>query len=188
MCDRRLSLQPENIGIIAPYQKQVQKIRIALKLLGVVNNKDATKIVVGSTEQFQGQERRVIILSTVRASQEFVESDARHSLGFLSNKKRFNVAITRAQALLIVIGHPQVLATEPSWRALLKHCHDNGGCIGVPVTPFLIGDGAAAEGGVHADADAELDALNRRLACLEVDPEEPSGMVLQEGVSFQREE
>ena len=181
-------MQPQDIGIIAPYQKQVQKIRIALRLLGVVNSKDATKIIVGSTEQFQGQERRVIILSTVRASQEFVESDARHSLGFLSNAKRFNVAITRAQALLIVVGHPQVLAAEQSWRALLKHCHDNGGCTGVPVAPLLVEDGAAAEGESHADTDAQLDALSQRLARLEVDSQETSDKVQQEGVGFRREE
>ena len=36
--------------------------------------------------------------------------DVRHNLGFLSNPKRFNVAVTRAQALLIVIGNPHLLA------------------------------------------------------------------------------
>jgi len=38
-----------------------------------------------------------------------VDIDLRYTLGFLSNPKRFNVAITRAHALLIIIGNPHVL-------------------------------------------------------------------------------
>lgn len=42
-------------------------------------------------------------------SQKVVIDDEKHSLGFLSNPKRFNVAITRAKALLIVVGNPHLL-------------------------------------------------------------------------------
>ena len=42
-------------------------------------------------------------------------------LGFRS-EKRFNVAITRAMSLLIVIGDSHLLSGDPSWRAFLKHC------------------------------------------------------------------
>ena len=45
----------------------------------------------------------------VRSNESLVGVDVRHSVGFLSNPKRFNVAITRAQALLLVIGNPHVL-------------------------------------------------------------------------------
>jgi len=39
-----------------------------------------------------------------------VNVDLRYTLGFLSNPKRFNVAITRAHALLVIVGNPHVLA------------------------------------------------------------------------------
>jgi len=96
----RPRIKQEEIGIITPYAKQAQKIRLALML------RTWDEVMVGSVEAFQGQERRVIIISTVRSSHEWVMSDRRHNLGFLSNPKRFNVAITRAKALLIVVGCP----------------------------------------------------------------------------------
>jgi helicase MOV-10 len=52
----------------------------------------------------------VIIISTVRSTQDkVITDDLRFNLGFLNNPKRFNVAITRAKALLIVVGNPIVL-------------------------------------------------------------------------------
>ena len=42
-----------------------------------------------------------------------------------------SVAITRAQALLIVIGDPTVLAMDPLWRSFLNFVHNNGGWEGV---------------------------------------------------------
>jgi putative helicase MOV10L1 len=43
-------------------------------------------------------------------------------VGFWRNPKRFNVAITRAKALLVVVGSPRVLAADDNWRQLLRHC------------------------------------------------------------------
>jgi superfamily I DNA and/or RNA helicase len=58
---RRAALKPKDIGVISPYAKQVQKIRRLLEKYGLGD------VDVGSVEQFQGQERTVIILSTARA-------------------------------------------------------------------------------------------------------------------------
>lgn len=66
----RIRVTEADIGIISPYHKQVQKIKQALKKLPSANS-DA--ITVGSTEQFQGQERRIIIISTVRSNHNFLK-------------------------------------------------------------------------------------------------------------------
>ena len=78
-----------------------------------------------------GQERRVIIISTVRSSLQYDDQDAFFNLGFLSNPKRFNVAITRAQALVIVVGNPRLLAVDPHWGKFLAYCKKNGGYTGI---------------------------------------------------------
>lgn len=97
-------IKEEEIGVIAPYKKQVSKIREALECLGNPNVK------VGSVEQFQGQERDVIIISTVRSTVKHNEFDKVHYLGFLSNPRRFNVAVTRAKSLIIIIGNPHIIS------------------------------------------------------------------------------
>lgn len=96
-------LSQEDIGIITPYRQQVLKLRKALEILEMFD------IKVGSVEQFQGQERQVIVVSTVRSTVRHNEFDRVHCLGFLSNPKRFNVAMTRAISLLIVVGNPHII-------------------------------------------------------------------------------
>ncbi|XP_062277505.1 RNA helicase Mov10l1 [Scomber scombrus] len=120
-----------DIGIIAPYKKQSEKIRV---LLGKVGLSD---IKVGSVEEFQGQEFLVIIISTVR-SNELVQSDDLQSvIGFLANPKRFNVAVTRPKAMLLIVGNPHILIRDPCFRALLQYCYINGAYVGCDPPPSL---------------------------------------------------
>ncbi|XP_053775794.1 RNA helicase Mov10l1 [Desmodus rotundus] len=129
---RSLSSQvsAQDIGVITPYRKQVEKIKILLR------NVDLTDIKVGSVEEFQGQEHLVIIISTVRSNEDEFEDD-RYFLGFLSNSKRFNVAVTRPKALLIVLGNPYVLVRDPCFGALLEYSITNGVYTGCDLPPEL---------------------------------------------------
>eukprot|EP00064_Thunnus_orientalis_P005544 superscaffoldBa00000547_g5558 len=125
------TIKPQDIGIIAPYRKQVQKIRKALEKVGKdLKRTDMDDLKVGSVEEFQGQERRVILVSTVRSSRDYAEIDKQFNLGFVKNEKRFNVAVTRAKALLIVVGNPIVLNADPVWARFIQYCRNEGGYTG----------------------------------------------------------
>jgi len=120
-------VRPADIGVITPYRRQVQKLRERLEVKGW-----REEVMVGTTEEFQGQERRVMLLTTVRSSSEFLLTDAQHKLGFLANPKRFNVAVTRARALLVVVGNPHILEHDREWRALLEYCLQHRAYRGTP--------------------------------------------------------
>ncbi|KAM7261923.1 hypothetical protein ACFE04_021000 [Oxalis oulophora] len=123
-------LDEADIGVIAPYRQQVVKIAKILKIQGT------QKVKVGTMEQFQGQEREVIIVSTVRSTMNVRSTmklnkfDKIHSLGFLSNPRRFNVAITRAKSLLIIVGNPHVVCQDRYWNKLLRYCTFNNSYVG----------------------------------------------------------
>ncbi|XP_058712110.1 helicase MOV-10 isoform X2 [Poecile atricapillus] len=131
------SVSPQEIGIISPYRKQVEKIRKAITSLDPDLQKlpDIRQLKVGSVEEFQGQERHVILISTVRSCSTYLQFDQTFRLGFLKNPKRLNVAITRAKALLIVVGNPIVLSKDPHWHRFLSYCKAEGGYTGYPYEP-----------------------------------------------------
>uniref|UniRef100_A0A182Q4Z5 RNA helicase n=1 Tax=Anopheles farauti TaxID=69004 RepID=A0A182Q4Z5_9DIPT len=99
-------VQQEDIGIVTPYSKQVEYIKNGLSALGF------DKIEIGSAEQYQGREKPVIIVSTVRSN--------RRTVGFLADWRRLNVLLTRAQALTIIVGNPGNLKQDQTWYQLLN--------------------------------------------------------------------
>ncbi|XP_061721856.1 putative helicase mov-10-B.1 [Cydia pomonella] len=108
-----------DIGVVTPYIRQVYKIKQWLKALEL-------NIEVGTVEGFQGKEKRIILVSTVRAKCELLAHDAKFRLGFLVDAKRFNVALTRAKAKLIVIGNPSCLQKDAKWHRYITRCRELG--------------------------------------------------------------
>ncbi|XP_064482229.1 putative helicase MOV-10 isoform X2 [Ornithodoros turicata] len=119
---RTRGLVAKDVGVITPYRKQVEKIRLLMNSLGLEVCK------VGSVEEFQGQERPFIIISTVRTTEEDLREEGH--FGFLFNAKRFNVAISRASRHLVVLGDPRLLVYDPHWKALIDYAKDNNSCVG----------------------------------------------------------
>lgn len=81
---------------------------------------------IGSVEEFQGQERKIILVSTVRTNSQELSSDFQFGLGFLKCEKRMNVAISRARALLVVFGKESILSQDNNWRYLVQFTKENG--------------------------------------------------------------
>lgn len=106
----------DDIGIISPYFEQCKTIRSLLQPSAVILPK------IGTVEEFQGQERQIILLSTVRTLRHQLIFDERYSLGFIRSPNRMNVAISRARALLVIFGSPKLLVRDENWQFLIEHC------------------------------------------------------------------
>lgn len=102
-------IQTSNIMVVAPYNAQVKCIKQAIG--------DAVR--VGTVDRFQGQESEIVIVSMTTSSGEDMPRDA----AFLLDKRRLNVAISRAKCLAIVIANPRLTelsCTTPEQMALVN--------------------------------------------------------------------
>jgi superfamily I DNA and/or RNA helicase len=93
-----IGVQEEHIGVIAPYKAQVSLIMDKLA--------DKREIEIETVDSFQGREKEIIIISTTR-------SNSSGDLGFLTDERRMNVALTRAKKMLVLIGDMWTLSSYP---------------------------------------------------------------------------
>lgn len=106
-----------DVGVISPYRAQVQLLR------RLIRKKEFFKpyrglISVNTVDGFQGQERDVIVISLVRAN-------ADGQIGFLSDLRRMNVAITRARMKLMIMGDVPTMTRHPFYRKLYEFIMEN---------------------------------------------------------------
>lgn len=112
------SLEPhianQKIGIVTPYQRQKYLLEEKLaKFFGRL------QIVVNTIDGFQGQERDIIILSFVRAN-------TNANIGFLSQRQRLNVALTRARKSCYVVASLSSLSGNKDWQSLIADAKARG--------------------------------------------------------------
>lgn len=105
-----------SIGVISPYSQQILLIRDLL-----LNNPElqpyASKITVNTIDSFQGQERDVIYISMTRSNPEGI-------IGFLSDIRRMNVAMTRARKKLVVVGDSATLSRLPFYAGFVSYAEE----------------------------------------------------------------
>lgn len=80
---------------------------------------------IGTVEDFQGQERKIILISTVRSTENLLAEDLRFTLGFIQNPKRLNVALTRAQIAVILFCNPHLLCKDVLWKKVISYAVKN---------------------------------------------------------------
>ncbi|CAI7642741.1 unnamed protein product [Penicillium pancosmium] len=110
----KAGVQPKSIGIITPYEGQRSYIVSSMQANGTFKKENYKEIEAASVDAFQGREKDYIILSCVR-------SNDHQGIGFLSDPRRLNVALTRARYGLVILGNPKVLSKHPLWNNLLQH-------------------------------------------------------------------
>lgn len=131
-----------DIGVITPYRGQRDLISSELVKDPLVNpeNKElyvevdrddidndskpvtihmVSDIMIASIDAFQGREKNFMVMSCVRSNTE-------NKVGFLSDERRLNVALTRAKYGLVLVGDKTCLESSPVWHEYISHLDSVG--------------------------------------------------------------
>jgi superfamily I DNA and/or RNA helicase len=110
----------KSIGVVTPYNGQVELIKSLMAVddeFKSLSTRMSSTIEVKSVDGYQGRERDVIFFSAVR-------SNRQGKVGFLTDWRRMNVALTRARSALVVVGDLDTLtAGDNHWAAFGIWCH-----------------------------------------------------------------
>lgn len=98
-------LAAQDIAVIAPYAAQVRLLR---------DRFDGGGLEIDTVDGFQGREKEAVVITLVR-------SNNKNEIGFLSDRRRMNVALTRARRRLIVIGDSATLGVDEFYRDFFEY-------------------------------------------------------------------
>ncbi len=102
-----------SVAVISPYKEQINLLQAQLESSPDLQDYRA-KISVNTIDSFQGQERDIVYISMTR-------SNAEGSIGFLSDIRRMNVAMTRARKKLVIVGDSATLASFPFYADFIAY-------------------------------------------------------------------
>ena len=107
------------VAVIAPYRRQVELMQqMLLERSGL--HQSGHMLDVNTIDSFQGQERDIVYISLTRSNME-------GSIGFLSEIRRMNVAMTRARKKLVVVGDSATLSQFPFYDDFIEYARSIDG-------------------------------------------------------------
>ncbi|KAI0283971.1 AAA domain-containing protein [Russula aff. rugulosa BPL654] len=107
------------VGVVSMYRAQILELRRAFESRFGVDI--TSQVDFNTVDGFQGQEKDIIILSCVRAG------PGLQNVGFLSDVRRMNVALTRARASLFILGHcPTLERSDKTWKDIITDARERG--------------------------------------------------------------
>ena len=106
-------VSPTDIGIVSSYKAQRTKLKYAFKKF--------RGIEIGTAEYYQGREKMIIIITTVRSG---------NIIEFFEDARRLNVALTCAKCLIILVCNPVTLQEDEMWESFIDYCNRNNAIVG----------------------------------------------------------
>ncbi|XP_015631205.1 probable helicase MAGATAMA 3 [Oryza sativa Japonica Group] len=121
------------VAVISPYRHQVKLLKDHFR--STFGDQSKEVIDVNTVDGFQGCEKEVVIFSCVRCNKE-------QKIGFVSDFRRMNVAITRARSAVLVVGSASTLKEDKHWNNLVESAKERGRYFQVPkpFTAFFVDD------------------------------------------------
>ncbi|KAI4171767.1 MAG: hypothetical protein LQ343_004018 [Gyalolechia ehrenbergii] len=107
-------VKAEDVAVVTPYNAQVSLLRGAFK-----EKEGCEGVEVGSVDGFQGREKEAVVVSLVR-------SNGEREVGFLGERRRLNVAMTRPKRHLCVVGDSETVGKGSKFlKEWMEHLEEN---------------------------------------------------------------
>lgn len=153
-------------GIITPYKCQLSLLRSRFN--AAFGSAVTADMEFNTVDGFQGREVDILVLSTVRASSSSSQLNVNlNSIGFVSDVRRMNVALTRAKLSLWIFGNARTLQSDDNWGALLKDTRERNLVISVR-SPYNIDKAISRKNLVVQELGDQPSELGRGKKCVDL--------------------
>lgn len=127
-----LGISADEIGIIAFYRSQLALLRTGLSSAHTQTQSSAlgstcAGVELHTADKFQGRDKEVVIVSCVRSNENGTVGD------LLKDRRRVNVALTRARSKLVILGSEKTLSSNDLLRDMVALCREKGWVLDLPV-------------------------------------------------------